>query len=158
MTTFTHFTHPSLLPLATTNLFSVSMISVFLFVGLLQFHMQLSCMQFAVLWLISLSIMPSRHNVFHPYCCKWQDFPICYGWIIYILYSIYIKYIIHIIYYIVCFIYTLTIEIYIIYTYIYLSTHLSMELSCFSVLAIVNNATINMGFIYFLVDVFVSFK
>ena len=34
---------------------------------------------FVFLWLISLSILK-----FHPYCCKWKDLILSYGWITYI--------------------------------------------------------------------------
>ena len=87
-------------------------------------------------WVRSLSLSDLFHLAKYPkVCCKWQDFILFYGWIIFCLYV-----------YIYTYIYTHT------YTHIHthtqihttfsLSVHLSVPSSYFRISAVVNNAAV----------------
>ena len=83
---------PTLSPLVTTTLFSVSM-SLFLFYFvcfgvLFRFHIWVKSYAFVFLHLTYFT----KHNTLkiHPCCCKWQDFILFYGWVIFHFIYIYI--------------------------------------------------------------------
>ena len=117
-------------PLATTNLFSVSTSMGF-------------CYCFFVFWVSHIRDHTAfvflcltyftYHNALevHPYWCKWQDFILFYGWIIFHCMNIH-DFFIH--------------------------SFMDGHLGCFCVLAIVNSATMKMGMhISFWVNIFVFF-
>ena len=83
MTTFTHFTHPPP-PLATTNLFSVSISSIFGFCLHFKFPYKSEVRVFVFLCLTYFI----NHNALevHPCFLKWQDFILFNDWIIFHLF------------------------------------------------------------------------
>ena len=83
MTTFTHFTHPPP-PLATTNLFSVSISSIFGFCLHFKFPYKSEVRVFVFLCLTYFI----KHNALkvHPCFLKWQDFILFNDWIIFHLF------------------------------------------------------------------------